>query len=278
MTVESADAGEYRRAAEPAISRRSLRRRLIGEPVGFGLLGLVSVLVAWQLAVEVGLANPLLTSSPIDVSRRLDQLLRRGDMWHDIWVTLQEWGVGFLVAAVVGVLVGILAGWYRAVYRIVSPWLNVLNAAPELAFIPILIVWFGIGLQFKVGLAFIAAVFTITLNTIAGVRGTDPRHLDVATTFGAGPFRTLRTIVLPGSVPYIMTGIRMGGGRALVGVVAAEFMSSNSGLGHFVNVSGQLLNTTSVLAGIILLAIFGIAIAEILRAVERIFDSWRRTE
>ena len=241
-----------------------------------GIVGILGVLIPWEVMVRVGMIKAILTSSPSEVARAFVLEFQRGSLWTDLLATLQVWVVGFTVAAVVGILIGLVAGWFKRASYVANPWLNVLYAAPELAFVPMFILWFGIGMTFKVWIVFLAAFFFIAINTIAGVHATEKRYLEVAQTFGASRLRVFRTIILPGSVPYIMTGLRQGSGRAIVGVVAAEFISSNEGLGFMITVSGQTLNTSRVMVGIVILAAFGIITGEILRRIEGRFDVWRR--
>jgi ABC-type nitrate/sulfonate/bicarbonate transport system permease component len=257
---------------------RSRRARTTRQRLGYGVLGIVLVLIPWQLLVNSGTVDPVFLSSPTTVFHTLGTMFHGHEIYQDLWITFKEWGIGFVIAVVVGVFVGIVGGWFRWVGRIVEPWLNVLQAVPELALIPMFILWFGIGLEFKVWVALIAAVFVVAINTIAGVHSTETKYLAVAETYGASKFRLLRTVVLPGSVPYIMTGIRQASGRALVGVVAAEFLAANQGLGFFISLSGQTLNTPQVMAGIVILAIFGIIIGIVFRFIEGRFDKWRRSD
>ena len=241
-----------------------------------GVCGILLVLIPWELLVRAGLVKSVLISSPTAVGAMFVREFSRGTMWDDIAATLLVWSLGFSIASAIGILLGLLAGWYRRASYIAIPWLQGLYAAPDLAFVPIFILWFGLGLVFKVWVVFLGVIFFITLNTIAGVHATEGRFLQVAKTYGASRSMTFRTIVLPGSVPYIMTGLRQASGRAIVGTVGAEFISSNQGLGFLISISGQTLNTSKVMVGIILLASFGIVTSEILGRIERRFDVWRR--
>jgi NitT/TauT family transport system permease protein len=199
----------------------------------------------------------------------------QGLIWPDLFATLAVWTIGFGAASVVGVAIGLLAGWSRWVRYIADPWLNVLHAIPDLALIPIFILWFGIGFQFKVFLVFLAGLFYVAVNTLAGVQATENRFIDVAKTFGAGRGRIFRTVLLPGSVPYIITGLRQGSARAIVGVVVAEFVSSNQGIGFRISLAASTLRIELVMFGIILLAGFGILVGALLGRLERRFDAWR---
>jgi ABC-type nitrate/sulfonate/bicarbonate transport system permease component len=241
-----------------------------------GICGILLVLVPWEIASRLGLVKTVLISSPSGVAATLVREFERGTIWAHISASLLVWVLGFAIASTAGIVLGLFAGWYRRARYIAQPWLQVLYAAPDLAFVPIFILWFGLGLTFKVWVVFLGVIFFITLNTMAGVQATEGRFLAVAKTFGASRSKVFRSIVLPGSVPYIMTGLRQGSGRAIVGVVGAEFISSNQGLGFMITVSGQTLNTSRVMVGILILATFGIVTSEILGRIERRFDVWRR--
>jgi NitT/TauT family transport system permease protein len=222
------------------------------------------------------MVKAILISSPSGVAEQFVAEFARGDIWRHISATGQIWIVGYGLAAVVGIVLGIAAGWYRRVGLVTVPWLNILFAAPDLAFVPIFILWFGLGFTFKVFVVFLGVIIYVSLNTIAGVHATEERFVAVAKTYGASRMMVFRTIVLPGSLPYIMTGLRVASGRALVGVVGAEFISSNEGLGFMITVAGTTLQTSRVFVGIILLAGFGIILNEVLGRVEHRFDAWRR--
>ena len=241
-----------------------------------GIAGILSVIIPWELLIRFGMVKAIFISSPTRVVQTFVALVQTGTLGEHLMATMQVWVVGFLVAAVAGVFIGLTAGWFKRVSYVANPWLNVLFAAPDLAFVPIFIMWFGIGFTFKVWVVFLGALFYIAINVLAGVHSTEERYLAVARTFGASRSTVFRTIVLPGSVPFIITGLRLGAGRALVGVVAAEFISSNQGLGFLISVAGATLNTAMVMVGIVIIAFFGIVTGEVLRRVESRFDVWRR--
>lgn len=244
--------------------------------VVLGVAGILSVLVPWEAISRLGLVKVVLISSPSRVVGAFVSELQLGELGVDLSATLQVWLAGYLLAALVGVFIGLSAGWSRRVSYVAEPWLNVLYATPNLAFIPIFVLWFGIGFAFKVWIVFLGALFYVAINTLQGVRATEGKYLDVARTYGASQLLIFRTIVLPGSVPFIITGLRLGASRALVGVVAAEFISSNVGLGFLISVSGQTLNTSRLMMGTLIIASFGIVTGELLRRVEARFDVWRR--
>lgn len=269
-------------AAEAARSRPTPPRSAVwrwwdqNQRLVLGIIGILLVLVPWELVVRFGLVKEILISSPTAVAETFVKEFARGDIWRHIRASGSVWLVGFTVASVFGILLGLVAGWYRRAGLITVPWLNFVYAAPDLAFVPIFILWFGLGFVFKVWVVFLGVIIYVALNTIAGVHATEDRFLAVARTYGASRLQIFRTIVLPGSIPYIMTGLRLASGRAVVGVVGAEFISANEGLGFFISISGTTFQTSRVFVGIILLAATGVLLNEILGRIERRFDSWRR--
>ena len=248
----------------------------VHERLLLGIAGILLVLVPWELVSRLGLVKQVIASSPTLVAAAFVKEIQRGTLWPNIWPSLQVWIIGFTVAAVVGILLGLVAGWYRRAGLIAVPWLQTLYAAPNLAFVPIFILWFGLGLTFKVWIVFFGTTVYVALNTIAGVHATEERYLAVARTYGASNLRIFQSIIIPGSIPYIMAGLRIASGHALVGVVGSEFISAHEGIGFFISISGTTLQTARVFVGLVLLAGFGVFLNEALGRVERRFDPWRR--
>jgi len=263
--------GPQRRRVSPLAVWYADHQRLV-----LGVAGILMILIPWELVVRLGMVKEILIGSPSAVAEAFVTEFQRDDIWRHIWASLRVWLVGFGLASVAGIFLGLVAGWSRRAGLITVPWLNVAYAAPDLAFIPIFILWFGLGFTFKVFVVFIGVIIYVTLNTIAGVHATEERYLAVARTYGAGRIQMFRSIILPGALPYIMTGLRIASGRAVVGVIGAEFVSANEGLGFLITISGTTFQTARVFVGIILIAGFGVLLNEILGRVEQRFDVWRR--
>lgn len=240
-----------------------------------GFVGVASVLLVWEVASRLRIVRPILVSSPSAVAIEAWRQVSRGLIWDDLLATFAVWLIGFGAASLVGIAIGLAAGWNRHVRYVADPWLNVLHAIPDLALIPIFILWFGIGFEFKVFLVFLSGIFYVAVNTLAGVQATENRFLDVAKTFGADRRKMFRTVLLPGSIPYIATGLRQGSARAIVGVVVAEFVSSNQGIGFRISLAASTLQIDLVMFGVLILAGFGIIVGELLGRFERRFDAWR---
>jgi NitT/TauT family transport system permease protein len=240
-----------------------------------GVIGFVGVLVIWELSVRAGLIRAVFFSSPTAIAMAAVTLISRGTLQGNIGVSLQEFALGYASASILGILIGIAAGWYRRVNALASPWIAAWYATPHIALIPLIVLWFGIGLWYKVFYVFLVSFFSVVINALVGVQSAEAAYIDVAKSFRANQWTVLRTVVLPGAVPYILTGLRLGAGRAWVGVVVSELVGANQGIGFMINLAGQTLNMSQAMLGIVVLGIFGIAIGEVMRRIERRFDVWR---
>ncbi len=265
--------GLVRRGHPPA--PRTSRIRRPNERVLLGAFGIVGVLALWQVASDLGVFRKSLMSSPSLIWSAAVADFGSGAIWPHITVSLTEWTVGFAIALVIGIPLGLAIGWFRRMDYFVSVWLSAVYATPKVALIPLVILVAGIGLESKVIVVLLLTFFAVIVSTIAGVHSVDRRHLEIARSFGAPQRLVFRSVVLPSTIPFILSGVRIGAGRALVGVVVAEFLAANQGLGFYISFNGTMLNTSRVMLGIILLGAFGITIGELVRVFERRFDVWR---
>ena len=263
-------------------THRKPRRRKIGllKRSWMGLAGLLAVVVflgAWEWAADTNAINPLFTSSPSRIVKELANLVNTGQLWPNMWISAQEFLIGFGISIVVAIPLGILIGWYRPIEAIFNPFVSFLNSVPRVALLPLLIIWVGIGIQLKIAVVFLSAVVAILINTIAGIKALDPQLLTMARSFEASDFKIFRRIALPGSVPYIISGIRLGLGHALIGVVVGELYAANSGVGHLISVAGNTFQTDLVFAGVVIIAVFGLIFTWLLSKLEAHFSSWRQS-
>lgn len=245
------------------------------ERLALGLVGFVGVLALWEFVVQIGWLKRVFLSSPSLIFQAFVLEARQGTLLGHVSVSLQEFVYGFAVAAVIGTIIGLIGGWFRRASYILDPWLSALYATPDIALIPLIILVLGVGIEAKIFIVFLTSVFPVAVNTLVGVQNTDVRMLDVARSFRASQFRMFRTVVLPGTVPFILSGLRLASGRALVGVVLAELLVANEGIGFIISIAGATLNTARMMMGVLLLGLFGVLLGEGLRIVERHFDKWR---
>ncbi|MFC4055472.1 ABC transporter permease [Actinomadura syzygii] len=279
-SVSAAEAGppRSRRAADAAAAKRRSRNRKLKKMI-WPLVSTLSVVVflgAWQIAASTEAVNPLFTSSPSRAVEAFRDLVDRGELWPNLWISAQEFLIGFGLAVVVGIPLGILIGWYRPVEAVFSPFVTFMNSIPRIALLPLLIIWIGIGVPLKITIVFLGAVIAILINTIAGMKALDQQLLTMARSFKASDFQIFRTIALPGSVPFILSGLRFGLGHSLVGVVVGEMFASNQGIGHIIAVAGNTFQTDLVFVGVVIIASFGLLFTWLLARLEQRFESWRK--
>ena len=167
------------------------------------------------------------------------------------------------------------AGWYRRLSYAVEPFLAALNATPQVAFLPLIVVWVGTGLGARVLIIFLLAVLPIAINAHAAVRTTDPRLVKVAASFSAGDWRLFRTIILPGAVPFLLAGLRLAIGRGMIGVVVGEIYGSATGVGAMINQAGSRFQTDKVFVGVLTIVAIGVLLVEIVQRIERRVEVWR---
>src|SRR5437762_10733667 len=182
---------------------------------------------------------------------------------------------GYLAGVVVGIVLGLLVGWYKRLRYALDPFITFLYATPRIVLLPLFIIWFGIGVESKIAVVFLGAIFAILINTAAGVRNLDANLIKVARSFGASDLQLFRTIALPGSLPFILTGLRLGIGHALTGVVVGELVAAQAGIGLMMAVAGSSFQTAKVFAGVFIIAGAGMVLTFLLQKIEAHFQSWK---
>lgn len=243
--------------------------------VALGALSFAVILVTWEAVARLGWVNPFLTSQPTAIAAALVASARSGQLFSNLWVTLLEFGAGYGSAVLVGLLAGVLGGWFKAVGYAVSPFLWFIYSAPLIAFYPLFVLWLGLGLRTVMVIAFLLSVTPIAVNTMAGIQSVDQTLLLAARSFGARPYDLLWKVALPASVPMVVAGLRLGVGRALTGVVIAELFVPSGGLGSSISYYGALLQTTSMLASLMVIVALGVACTQALAVIEARLDAWR---
>ena len=243
------------------------------------ILGTASVatfLILWELVGNIlQLINPMFMSAPSLIFAAAIQLFGSGEIYNDLYVSGLELFWGYFLSAIVAVPFGIMVGWYKRMSYIFDPFINAMNATPRVALLPLVIIWLGIGILSKVGIIFLGAVFPILINTRDGVKTTPYNLLTAARSFGASEWMLFKTVVLPSTLPFILTGLRLGLGRAIVGVMVGELYAATAGIGFMITVAGATFQTDKVFVGVLIFALTGMIGMEILTRIERRFDKWR---
>jgi ABC-type nitrate/sulfonate/bicarbonate transport system permease component len=220
--------------------------------------------------------NPLLLPAPHTVLLAGVEMVRSGELQRDILASLSRVIQGFLVAAVVGVAVGTLAGRSRRLEYLVEPTIELLRPIPPLAFLPMMVLWFGIGETSKVAFIAYAAFFPIFTTTIEGIKYVDPLLIRAAASLGASPRDIFCHVVLPAALPNIITGLRIGFALSFFVIVAAEFIAADSGLGFLINDARTFFLVSNMLLGAAVIGAIGFAFNILLRRLEARLLRWRK--
>src|SRR5262244_18626 len=243
------------------------------------ILGTIAVaifLTIWELVGNTfQLINPMFMSAPSLVFKAAVQLFTSGEIWNDLYVSGIEFAWGYFLSIVVAIPFGIAIGWYKRFAYVCDPFVNAMNATPRVALLPLVIIWLGIGILSKVGIIFLGAVFPMLINARDGVKTTPLSLINAARSFGASEWQVFKTVVFPSSLPFVITGLRIAVGRALVGVLVGELYAATAGIGFMITVAGATFQTDKVFVGVLIFAIAGIVLTDILDRIEHRFDKWR---
>src|SRR5690349_16626287 len=275
MTVTPADDNLIASDQTADIAAPEASRWRRNENFVLGMVSVLGFLLFWEASVALGWANPLFTSAPSRIFAAGYEMFRDGSIWPDLAVSAQEFITGYGLAILIGVPLGILMGWYSRLNAVLEPFVSALYATPRIALLPLILIWLGIGIASKIAIVFLGAIFPILVNTITGVRTVEADFIKAARSFGANDRQMFLTVVLPSSVPMLLAGLRLGLGHALVGIVVGEMYGATQGLGYLIAVAGARFQTDRVMVGIILIAGLGVALTELLRAIDRRFERWR---
>ena len=237
--------------------------------------GIVAFFALWEIGSSLKVIDGLFFSSPHQIFAALIQEVTVPRFWNDVRISGLELGVGTALAVVTAVPAGIAIGWYRRLSLAFDPWLNFTNALPRAALVPLVVLWVGLGQEMKTLIVFLGGFFSIILPTVDGVRTVERQFLDVARSFRAPERLILTSIVLPGTLPFIISGLRIAVGRVLAGVIIAEFYAQTEGIGVMVKKAADSLQSDRMLLGVLLFTLLGIVLYEAVGALERHYERWR---
>lgn len=240
------------------------------------LASIFIVIAAWEYFGRQ--VNPLFMSYPSAIARAAVALVHNGELLVALLSSVKTLLVGFATAVIIGVVLGLLIGRYRYFDAATDWFVNALYATPLVALIPLVVLWFGLGDAAKLFIVTLMAVFPMLINTAAGVRNVPRSLIDVSTAFAANERQVFLKIILPSAVPYMMTGVRLAVGRAIIAMVVAEFFTAITGLGAMIVKYGNQYDTASMFVPILLLMILGITLTSLAKRAESMFAPWRATD
>ena len=223
------------------------------------------------------MTNPILFSPPSRVARGFVELMADGRLQRAFLVTMNALSVAFLLSVIVGLPMGLLLGRWKVLADVFEPYLDAIYATPRVVIVPLIILWFGVGYEGRLFLIWIGTVVPIIINTAIGVRNARSDLIEVAKSFGAREAQLALHVILPGAVPYIMAGLRIAMGRALVGVIVAEIFLDLTGLGGIIQTESAYFRTHRMLAAVVVIAALGTLLIGAFSYIERRFAPWKQS-
>jgi ABC-type nitrate/sulfonate/bicarbonate transport system permease component len=253
-----------------------LRQRV--ESMVLGTAVIVLLLIIWELLpyfVPLKQGTRLFFTVPSRIIATLWQMFASGSIWAPLGVSASAFAIGLALAVAAGLPLGILLGRSNTLNAMFDPFITAFNATPRLVFLPLLMLWLGIGVWSKVAIVFLGALFPLLINTHEGVRNADRLLINVVRSFGANEWDVARLVVIPNSLPFIIVGLRLAIGRAILGVVVAEFFGAQDGLGVLMVRAASSFNVDVVFAGLIIFAALSLIMTGLVKLVEERMNRWR---
>ena len=248
-------------------------KKIFQPSIWLPLLSLVIVLGGWEL---VGRSiNPLLFAPPTVVAAQFGELIASGELLAAAQITMQALFLGYALAVLVGIPFGVAMGIWTRLGDIVQPYLYAIFATPRVVVVPLIVVWFGIGFEARLFLVFFWSAIAIGVNTTQGVRYARPDLVEVAHSFNANKIQMARHVLIPGAIPFVLAGLRIGAERAIVGVIIGEMFLQIVGLGGIIAAGSAELAPAKMLCAVVVIALMGTIIITILDFAERRFQRWK---
>jgi len=243
---------------------------------GIRLLSLLVVLTAWELYGRS--VNPILFTYPTAVAAAFVELVAKGELQRYLLQSLEVFAYGFVLAVVVGIPLGIFLARSQTLSLALEPYLHALYSTPTVAFIPLIVLWFGFRVPAKVVIVFVFMVFPVLINTQQGVKNLNQDLLEVARSFCSSERRLWIDLIIPSALPFILAGVNLAIGRGLVGMIVAEFFTSVAGLGYMIVQYANAFETAKLFVPIVVLMALGVTLIGLIKVIERKVAPWQNRE
>ncbi|QTF09438.1 ABC transporter permease [Brenneria izadpanahii] len=272
-----ATAANKTRANPSAASRRRKKKALaLLKDNSWRALILIGMVTLWQYGVDSGVVNAFLMGSPAGIWQEFVRLLANGELLTNTYVTVYATVTGFVLGSLLGSLSGLLLWYSSTLARILDPFFIALNGLPKIALAPIIIIWFGSGMFSKIALAFIATYIVALLSAWQGTHQIDDSQVNLMRSLGANKNQIFRKVVIPSTLPWIISAFRLNIGFALIADIGGEFISSDYGLGKMIFVAGNLFNLNVVWVGVFTLLFVAIVLYLLVIQLQRWLLPWER--
>jgi NitT/TauT family transport system permease protein len=239
---------------------------------------IVLLLLVWEsipLFATLPRGMALFFTTPSKIGVAFYQLLLNGEIEKHFYVSAVAFMAGLVLSIVVGLPLGLIMGRSATLEHLLDPYVTAANATPRIVFLPLLILWFGIGIWSKILIVFAGAVFPLLINTYVGVKNVNRVLVNVVRSFGASEWQLMKIVVLPNSVPYIIAGLRLAIGRAILGVVVGEFFGSSEGLGYMIASAATNYKVDVVFVGVLIFMALSVILTLTVKQIEARLASWR---
>jgi NitT/TauT family transport system permease protein len=261
--------GDQLRAEQVAAARRR-RRQWVN--LAIRVVSLAIALALWEVAAWN--VDPVLFTSPTKVAVAAYKMVLSGELWTYLWPSLVVLGIGFALAVVFGIAIGLLLARFWVLDVALTVYITFLYSIPSVALVPLIVLWAGFDITAKVIILFLFAFFPMVINTYQGVKSVDPKLLEVGRAFRCSERQLWANIVLPGALPFIVTGIRLALGRGLIGMVLADLYTAISGIGYLIVRSASTFQVDKMFVPIVTLGLLGVTLTALLRLAERYVAPW----
>jgi NitT/TauT family transport system permease protein len=262
-------AEEAAMARKAAIGRRRHRQFLT---IAIRLVSLASVLAIWQ--IFGARVDPVLFTTPDAIALAAVDMIRSGELWHYLWPSLVVLAIGLTIAAIVGIAVGLVLARFWVLDVAFGVYITFLYSIPSVALVPLIVLWAGFETTAKVIILFMFAFFPMAINTHQGVKNVDPKLIEVGRAFRASERQLWTNIVLPGALPFIVTGLRLAVGRGLIGMVLADLYTAISGIGYLIVRTASTYQINKMFVPIVTLGLLGVTLTALLRVLELQVAPW----
>jgi sulfonate transport system permease protein len=235
----------------------------------------VAILILWEILAETGVLGPTWAPAPTAIASNGWHLWQQGILGPDLEISMRRAAFGLVLGLSAGIITGVLGGLLRNGEHLFNGVVQIFNTIPILAILPVMIVWFGIGELPKVLIIAFGAFVPMYLNLFAAIRGIDQRLIEMTRTTGAGRGRMVTRVVFPGALPGFLVGLRFSLAYSILGLVAAETVNANSGIGFLITNGQTYLQTNQVFVGLVIYSILGLLADQLVRVLERVMLRWR---
>lgn len=235
----------------------------------------VVLLIVWEYLCRIGAVPANQLPAPSKIASTIYEMALSGQLWNHVSITLYRVFIGFLIGTGIAVLLGAIVGFYKFAEQLCDPLIQAFRSIPSLAWVPLFILWMGIGEPSKVTLIAVGVFFPVYLNLVSGIQGVDRKLVEVGRVYSLSPFEQMRRIILPAALPSFLVGLRGGLGLGWMFVVAAELLGASSGLGYLLDFGRNISRPELIIASIVLFAILGKITDSVLKGIETKTLHWQ---